>query len=107
MKRALALMMTIALVGSLMFMGFAGTAAASHYDNNDKDKDKKGDKVTQDAHAETNQVQYVSQSNYAAQGDNTAIAAGIGNTAVADQTQNQANLNAQLGVTTSVNYADT
>ncbi|AGB39248.1 hypothetical protein [Natronococcus occultus] len=107
MKRALTLMMAIALVGSLMFMGFAGTAAASHYDKNDKDKDKKGDKVTQDAHAETNQWQSVSQANFASQGDNTAVASGIGNTAVADQTQNQVNANAQVGITTSANIANT
>ncbi|AGB39246.1 hypothetical protein [Natronococcus occultus] len=43
MKRALALTMTIALLGSLMFMGFAGTAAAGSYDDK-HDKDKHNDK---------------------------------------------------------------
>ena len=43
MKRALAITMTIALLGSLMFMGFAGTAAAGSYDDK-HDKDKHNDK---------------------------------------------------------------
>jgi hypothetical protein len=50
MKRALAITMTLALLGSLMFMGFAGTAAATVDDKNDKHADDKNDK--NDKHAD-------------------------------------------------------
>ncbi|NKE35518.1 toxin transporter [Natronococcus sp. JC468] len=45
MKRALAITMTIALLGSLLFVGFAGTAAAGSYDDkhDDYDDHKHGD----------------------------------------------------------------
>ena len=54
MKRALAMLLTVAMLGSLMFMGFAGTAAAHNYDDDGQSNDAKivQDQVTvQDATA--------------------------------------------------------
>jgi hypothetical protein len=166
MKRALAITMTLALLGSLLFMGFAGTAAASSHemaddkeydDKNDDVKDDKHDDVKddkaddkhddvkddkaddkhddvkddkaddkhddvkddkaddrmapgedialidQDAYAETNQKQYVSQANHLNQGDNYADA--YYGTANAYNAADQSNANAQLGASTSLNAA--
>jgi hypothetical protein len=101
MKRALTVTLALALFGSLMFMGFAGSAAAGSHDTDG------GDNVAivdQKSHAETNQKQAVSQTNNLKQGDNHATAffgdANAGNLA------SQTNANAQVGVTTSVNSAN-
>jgi hypothetical protein len=49
MKRALAITMTLALLGSLLFMGFAGTAAAGSHDTvDDKEYNDKADEKHDD-----------------------------------------------------------
>jgi hypothetical protein len=100
MKRALTLTLALALFGSLMFMGFAGSAAASH----DKDGGDNVAIVDQKSHAETNQKQAVSQTNNLKQGDNHATA--FFGDANAFNAAAQTNANAQVGVTTSVNSAN-
>ncbi|WP_054862365.1 hypothetical protein [Natronolimnobius baerhuensis] len=55
MKRTFAITLTVAMIGSLMFMGFAGTAAAQNVDPDDFGFDIDfGDQDTGDAAAETN-----------------------------------------------------
>ncbi|ELY57607.1 hypothetical protein [Natronolimnohabitans innermongolicus] len=53
MNRAFSMLLTVALVGSLMFMGFAGTAAAGVADNGDEQSNTAGvsqsQTVTQEA----------------------------------------------------------
>jgi uncharacterized protein YxeA len=102
MKRALTVTLALALFGSLMFMGFAGSAAATSY--HDKDDGDNTAIVDQDSYAETNQKQYVSQQNNLKQGNNYAYA--YGGNANAGNFAEQNNANAQLGVTTSANFAD-
>jgi hypothetical protein len=102
MKRALTVTLALALFGSLMFMGFAGSAAAGSYD--DKDDGDNTAIVDQDSHAETNQKQAVSQQNNLKQGDNHAYA--VGGTANAGNFAAQSNTNAQVAFTTSANFAD-
>jgi hypothetical protein len=107
MKRALTLTLALALFGSLMFMGFAGSAAATSYNDKHDDKHDNGDNtaiVDQDAHAETNQKQYVSQANNLKQGDNHAYA--VGGTANAGNFADQTNANEQVAFTTSINSAN-
>ncbi|WP_293030917.1 hypothetical protein [Natronococcus sp.] len=104
MKRALTITMTVALIGSLMFMGFAGTAMADHHDKNDNDNDGDRIGVSQHAHAETNQYQAVNQQNYLKQGDNYAAA--YKGTANAGNFASQTNANAQVGISTAANFAD-
>ncbi|RQH00499.1 hypothetical protein [Natrarchaeobius oligotrophus] len=77
MKRALAITLTVAMIGSLAFMGLAGTAAAGEYP---KDKDKNGDvdpiivddgpTIEQTAGAAVVQGQNVNQQNV---GEQTAV----------------------------------
>lgn len=52
MKRTLAITLTVAMIGSLMFMGFAGTAAAQNADDGLVDIEV-GDQTTGDATATT------------------------------------------------------
>lgn len=83
MKRTLAITLTVAMMGSLMFMGFAGTAAAQNADDGLVDIEI-GDQTTGDATAAT-EVN-VDQNNNNAQvgtadasnGDTVAVADGSG-----------------------------
>ncbi|ELY66062.1 membrane protein involved in toxin uptake [Natronococcus jeotgali DSM 18795] len=127
--------MTVALLGSLLFMGFAGTAAAHDYhddkhdndkhdkhDNDKHDKDRYDDKhdnhhhdndryddgdrtalIGQSSHAETNQYQKVNQENNLKQGDN--VAAAYKGDAAAANFASQSNSNAQIGISSSANFA--
>jgi hypothetical protein len=99
MKRALTVTLALALLRSLMFVGFAGSAAASH----DKDGDNTAI-VYQNSHAETNQKQYVHQSNNLKQGNNHATA--FFGTANAGNFATHTNANAQVAFTTSNNSAN-
>ncbi len=103
MKRALAMLLTVAMVGSLMFMGFAGTAAA---DNQSADQDTD---VKQGASATNAQSQYVGQENVNA-GDEINIAVADGNNddgdATAGSSVTQSNDNSQTADATATNTAD-
>lgn len=113
MKRALTITMTVALLGSLLFMGFAGTAAAHDYhddkhdnDHHDNDRYDDGDRsalIGQSSHAETNQYQKVNQENNLKQGDN--VAAAYKGDAAAANFASQSNSNAQVGISSSANLA--
>ncbi|NKE35517.1 toxin transporter [Natronococcus sp. JC468] len=124
MKRALTITMTVALLGSLLFMGFAGTAAAHDYhddkhdddkhdrydghdnDHHDNDRYDDGDRsalIGQSSHAETNQYQNVDQENNLKQGDN--VAASYKGDAAAANFASQSNSNAQVGISSSANFA--
>jgi hypothetical protein len=100
MKRALTITLALALFGSLLFVGFAGSAAASHSHDSDGDNTAI---VYQNSHAETNQKQYVSQQNNLKQGNNYATA--FFGTANAGNFAAQSNNNAQVAFTTSSNSA--
>ena len=91
LKRALAMLLTVALVGSLTF---AGSAAAI-----DIELEQEAD-IDQDADAETEQYQSVSQDNTANQGGNIAIGGTAANTA------DQSNTNVQYAETEAENDAD-
>ncbi|MEY7849444.1 hypothetical protein AB7C87_09650 [Natrarchaeobius sp. A-rgal3] len=85
LQRTLAITLTVALFGGLMFMGFAGTAAAQDVNINDGDQINFGDQTTGDATATTN-VNVNQQNNNAqigvadADANANAIAAGSGHT---------------------------
>ena len=91
MKRALAMLLAVALVGSVVF---AGSAAAI-----DIELEQESD-IDQDADADSTQVQVSSQSNEANQGGNLAILGSAGNSA------NQDNTNVQYADTEAENDAD-
>ena len=82
MKRALAITLTVAMLGSLMFMGFAGTAAADSHTNMPGDGDVNfGDQTSGDAIniAETNQANNNAQTGIAeANSQSSAVADGAG-----------------------------
>ncbi|ELY43991.1 hypothetical protein [Natronorubrum bangense] len=100
MKRALAMLLTVAMVGSLMFMGFAGTAAAQ-----DQSADQDAD-IKQGASATNAQSQYVGQENVNA-GDEINIAyADDDGDATAGSSVTQSNDNSQTADATATNTAD-
>ncbi|RZV10993.1 hypothetical protein BDK88_2221 [Natrinema hispanicum] len=84
MKRALTLALTVALIGSLTFMGFAGTAAAASFENDagvDQDTDAATDQAEEldqsnEQDAENDQEQEAEQENELDQGDNIALSGG-------------------------------
>ena len=96
MKRALTLALTVALIGSLTFMGFAGTAAAADFQNDagvDQDTDAATDQAqdtdqSSEQDGENEQDQEAEQENELDQGDNIALAGSGGAYAFnnADQT---------------------
>ncbi|WP_207891153.1 hypothetical protein [Natrarchaeobius oligotrophus] len=72
MKRTLAITLTVAMIGTLAFMGLAGTAAAGEYPKDDNDVDPiivedDGVTVNQEAFAGVIQDQNVEQSNVGVQ----------------------------------------
>ncbi|QFU84311.1 toxin transporter [Natronorubrum aibiense] len=103
MKRALTLALTVALIGSLTFIGFAGTAAADTHIENDADLDEQEAEATteqdqendQDASndAEVDQEQEQTQQNKLYQGGN--IAATLDGNADAGNDADQTNVGFQ------------
>ncbi len=98
MKRTLAITLTVALIGSLMFMGFAGTAAAD-----DQSADQ-GTSVNQYADANNYQDQKVAQSNYNV-GDELNIAVADDGSADAGSSVDQSNTNSQDATAEATNDA--
>lgn len=88
MKRAFAITMMVAMIGSLLFIGFAGTAAASTYKADDQT-------IKQGASVDQKQSQYVAQTNNNVQKGNNKASAGWGGNAQAGHSSVQANLNVQ------------
>jgi len=84
MKRALTLALTVALIGGLTFMGFAGTAAAADFQNDagvDQDTDAATDQAqdtdqSSEQDGENEQDQEAEQANDLDQGDNIALSGG-------------------------------
>lgn len=102
MRRTFTILIALALVGSLAFAGFAGTAAASH-----SDEERTADQettVSQQSTAEVNQYQSNYQTNVNT-GDQTSIAASYKGSATASNDVVQTNVNEQIGVAESANFA--
>ncbi|MFA9424725.1 toxin transporter [Natronorubrum sp. A-ect3] len=98
MKRALSLALTVALIGSLAFMGFAGTAAADATIENNADVDQEttaetdqaqDNKQYADQDAKNYQNQDADQQNNAWLGDNIALS--VHGDADAENTADQSN----------------
>lgn len=110
MKRTLTALLTLALLGTLVFGGLAGTAAAGANDHHDDDDDdsqesEQGAAVFQQSNAEVTQVQYSEQANVNA-GDQTAVAASYQGFADASNSATQVNANSQSATAVSTNIAD-
>ena len=91
MKRTLAMLLTVAMVGSLMFMGFAGTAAAHNDDDQSND-------------ATVKQGQYVEQTAETSSDGSFAVAAGDNATANTGNIVNQESTNTQTATVDQANY---
>ncbi len=85
MKRTITVLLTVALIGSLMFMGFAGTAAAGGHDHGE------------DASANVDQGQNVAQQNNNDQRIGLAFAGDD-----VEQHNNQRNVNTQRATAEAV-----
>ena len=84
MKRTLTIMLTVAMIGSLMFMGLAGTAAADEHDGDGINVELGGDGGDATNHATVNQ-----QNNNQQVGSSSAYAKGDGSWAYSSVNQAQ------------------
>ncbi|WP_114579576.1 acetylglutamate kinase [Saliphagus sp. LR7] len=107
MKRTFTALLTLALLGTLVFGGLAGTAAAhDHHDKDDeKQESEQGAAVFQQSNAEVTQIQYSAQANVN-DGDQTAVALSYQGFADASNSVTQINANSQSATAVSTNIAD-